>query len=96
MILLLHNFDLGGVRGLMGMYFGFSLTACAQVASQMVAKWENTSNKLEIHRAAVTLFTTEVLYAEFFSFIRDPQDLVHFPELFIFTLRIALLTLVGH
>ena len=51
------------IAGLLGMYFGFSIAACGEIARRIISKWENRSSSKSIHRVAVKLFSTETLHA---------------------------------
>jgi hypothetical protein len=88
------------IAGLFGVFFGYSIAACVDIGHQLVAFWAADANKSGVHRILVYLFTTEVLLQElhaFCSFNNGPQPrLDQLPNLFFFTLRLVLLSCVGH
>ena len=89
-----------GCIGLFGMYFNFTRAACVDVGADLLTYWEQNQHRSNLHRLVVYLFTTEVLYAQLRLFVTaagdDKPALDNFPELFMFVLRVVLLTCVGH
>jgi hypothetical protein len=84
------------VAGLFGMYQGYSLEACGAIAAKMFFLWESVDDKRGIGRVAVKLMTNEVLLRQLQIMRESPRPLHTLPSLFVFTLRIAAQTMVGH
>ena len=83
------------VAGLMGMYFGASLRACGEIAGQLLKSWVNATERNSMHRVGVALFTTDTLMAQLVAMSAEPRGLTHLPDLFFFTIKVALLLLAG-
>ena len=86
--------------GLLGMYFGASITACVGIGRELVEYWQNLTEQESAHRVTTAFFTNERLVRELNSFIsQEPphtRPLHFFPSVFVFALRYQLLTCVGH
>ena len=86
--------------GLLGEFFGFSRENCVDVGVRLLDYWSQNQHNRKVHRLTVYFFSCEVFVKElraFTSLSAGPRpEIYQLPNLFMFSLRIALLTLVGH
>ena len=84
------------LTGLFGMYVGYTNFACGAIAKKITIEWDQMADKSMAHRVTVQLMTNEVLLRQLLIMSDSPRDLHCLPQLFVFTLRYARLSVVGH
>ena len=88
------------IAGLLGVYFGATRQQCVDIGSQLIEHWERNRHSGKEHRVTAYLFTHETLLRELRAFVTGSSqakpDIDQLPNLFVFALRLALITLVGH
>ena len=77
------------------MYLGYTLAACTALGRSLWPMWLEASAAGTAPRVAVQFFTCEVLLRQLNAFTASKVELAHFPDLFVWDLRYAVLSLVG-
>ena len=84
------------ILGMFAMYYGYDISKCTNIAVLLLGIWRDCADRTSLHRVALLLFTNEVLMRELVAFSTADTWLHHFPNLFIFVLRYALMLTVSH
>jgi hypothetical protein len=82
--------------GLFGTYMGHDLNDCVALGRRIHQMWLGCTKKESMHRVAIEFFTSETLVGQLVAFNRGGAHLHHFPDMFCFVFRYAVLTVVGH